>query len=166
MLKMLSVWAWLMLFSRYTFTFTSAFSCVISRLNSWRISSANPRRNSAMNAVEMAAKAIRPLRRIAVNVSRTNRETLGAIAVHPPRLVPDHRPVGELHDPPAHRVDDGVVMGGHHHRGPRAVDPVQELHDVDRRRRVQVPGGLVGQQDQRPVDERAGDGHALLLAAG
>ncbi len=28
------------------------------------------------------------------------------------------------------------------------------------------PGGLVGEHDQRTVDERAGDGHALLLATG
>jgi hypothetical protein len=27
-----------------------------------------------------------------------------------------------------------------------------------------LPRGLVGEQEQRPVDERAGDGHALLLA--
>src|SRR5438094_7760331 len=141
MLKMLSVWAWLMLFSRYTLTLTSALSWVISRLNSCRISSANPSRNSAMNAVEMAAKAIRPLRRIAVNVSRTYSEALGAIPVHPPRLIPDHRSVRELDDPTAHRVDDGVVVRGHHHRRAGPVDPVQELHDVDRRGRVEVAGG-------------------------
>ena len=29
-----------------------------------------------------------------------------------------------------------------------------------------LPGGLVGQQDQRPVDEGPGDRHPLLLAAG
>ena len=33
-------------------------------------------------------------------------------------------------------------------------------------RRVEVAGGLVGQQDRRPVDEGAGDRDALLLAAG
>ena len=32
--------------------------------------------------------------------------------------------------------------------------------------RVQRTGGLVGQQDRRLVDQRAGDGHALLLATG
>ena len=31
--------------------------------------------------------------------------------------------------------------------------------------RVQVAGGLVGQQQARPADQRAGDGDALLLAA-
>ena len=32
--------------------------------------------------------------------------------------------------------------------------------------RVEVPGRLVGEQDQRPVDERPGDRHALLLTTG
>ena len=33
-------------------------------------------------------------------------------------------------------------------------------------RRVQVAGGFVGQNDGRLVDQGAGDGHPLLLAAG
>ena len=32
--------------------------------------------------------------------------------------------------------------------------------------RVEVAGGLVGEEHGGPGDERAGDGHALLLAAG
>ena len=32
--------------------------------------------------------------------------------------------------------------------------------------RVEVAGRLVGEHDRRPADERAGDGHALALAAG
>ncbi len=32
--------------------------------------------------------------------------------------------------------------------------------------RVEVAGGLVGQEDERTVDEGPGDGHPLLLAAG
>src|SRR5699024_12254716 len=35
-----------------------------------------------------------------------------------------------------------------------------------RSRRVDVSGGLVGQQDLRAVDEGARDGHALLLTTG
>jgi hypothetical protein len=42
----------------------------------------------------------------------------------------------------------------------------EERRDADRRGRVEVPGGLVGQQDRRAVDEGARDRHALLLAAG
>ena len=72
----------------------------------------------------------------------------------------------ELDDAPAHRVDDALVVGGHHHRRPGAVDAIEEPHDPDGRGRVEVSGRLVGEQDQRAVDERAGDRHPLLLAAG
>jgi hypothetical protein len=56
---------------------------------------------------------------------------------------------------------------GHHHDGrPGPVDPVEQPHDLDRRVRVQVAGGLVGEQDQRPVDERPRHRDTLLLTAG
>ena len=42
---------------------------------------------------------------------------------------------------------------------------LQQLHDLDARLAVQCAGGLVGQQDVGVVDEGAGDGHALHLAA-
>ena len=67
---------------------------------------------------------------------------------------------------PAHRVDDALVVGGHHDRGSGAVDAIEQAHDADRRRRVEVSGRLVGEQDQRTVHERARDRHALLLTAG
>jgi hypothetical protein len=81
-------------------------------------------------------------------------------------LVADDRAAVELDHPAAHRVDDGAVVGGHDHRGAGAVDAVEQAHDADRGGRVEVAGGLVGQQDQRPVHEGPGDRHALLLAAG
>ena len=88
------------------------------------------------------------------------------LAVHSARLVPDHLAVLELDDPLAHGVDDGGVVRGHDHGGPGPVDAVEHLHDADRGGRVDVAGGLVGQQDHRPVDERAGHRDPLLLAAG
>ena len=42
---------------------------------------------------------------------------------------------------------------------------LQQLHDLDARLTVQCAGGLVGQQDVGVIDEGAGDGHALHLAA-
>ena len=42
----------------------------------------------------------------------------------------------------------------------------QQLHDLLARFGVQVAGRLVGHDDGRVVDQRAGDGHALLLPAG
>ena len=55
-------------------------------------------------------------------------------------------------------------MGGHDHGGAGLVDAVQQAHDPDGRVGIEVPGGLVGQQDQGPVDEGPGDRHPLLLA--
>ena len=81
-------------------------------------------------------------------------------------LVADDLAVVQLDDALAHRVDDLLVVRGHHDGGAGAVDGVQHLHDAQRRSRVEVAGGLVGQQDLRMVHVGAGDGHALLLAAG
>ena len=53
-----------------------------------------------------------------------------------------------------------------HDGGAGAVDAVEDAHDADGGRRVEVPGGLVGEQDQRSVHERAGDRDPLLLTTG
>ena len=59
-----------------------------------------------------------------------------------------------------------MVVGGHQHRRSGAVDPFEQIHDVLAGLGVEVARRLVGQQHQRPVDERAGDGDTLLLTAG
>src|SRR4029453_13294333 len=46
-----------------------------------------------------------------------------------------------------------------------AVQRAQHVHDLVRRARIEIAGGLVGQDHARPVDERAGDRDPLLLAA-
>ncbi len=66
----------------------------------------------------------------------------------------------------AHGVDDLLVVRGHDDGGSRAVDGVQHLHDAERGGRIEVAGGLVGEQDLRMVHICAGDGHTLRLAAG
>ena len=91
---------------------------------------------------------------------------LGPVAVDALLLVADHVPVLELDHAPAHHVDDARVVRGHHDGRAGAVDPVEQRHDPLAGGGVDVPGRLVGEQDQRPVDEGAGDGHALLLATG
>src|SRR5262245_20745076 len=145
-----------------TSTFASTLCAILFTSRCTRI--APPSRKSAMNAVEMAAKTTNPLRRNACRVSLRKYSTLRTVPVHPPLLVADNLPARELDHPSAHRVDDGVVVGGHVHGSARSIDAVEQLHDVDRRRSVQVPRGLVGQQDERTVHERAGDRDALLLA--
>src|SRR2546423_1373979 len=92
---------------------------------------------------------------------------VGALsAVDAAGLVPHDLAALDLDDPAAHLVDDVGVVRDHDHRGTGAVDPVQEPHDLDRGVRVEVSGGLVGEQDQRPVDERPGHRDPLLLTTG
>ena len=78
----------------------------------------------------------------------------------------DDQPVGEKERP----VGDGGrlrVVGHHDERLAEGVDRLaQEVEDLLARRRVEVAGRLVGEDDHRLQDERAGDGHALLLASG
>src|SRR6185312_11671925 len=87
-------------------------------------------------------------------------------AVDAARLVAGDDPAVELDDATAHGVDDVVVVRCHDDRGAGAVDPLEQQHDPLAGLRVEVAGGLVGQQHQRAVDERTGDGDPLLLAPG
>ena len=58
------------------------------------------------------------------------------------------------------------VVRDHADRGAAAVQLAQQLHHRLAVLRVEVPGGLVGEQDRGLPDQRARHGHALLLAAG
>ena len=49
---------------------------------------------------------------------------------------------------------------------PPAVDLLEKGDDLERQLRVEVAGGLVGQEDLRVVDDGPGDGHPLLFAVG
>ena len=49
---------------------------------------------------------------------------------------------------------------------PLIVEFLEHAHDLDAGLAVEVAGRFVGQQEGRLVDQGAGDGHALLLAAG
>ena len=57
-------------------------------------------------------------------------------------------------------------MGDEHDGAPLGSGVAQQAEHDLRRSRVQVAGGLVGQQDGRVAHQRPGDGEALLLAAG
>src|SRR3954471_10365215 len=81
-------------------------------------------------------------------------------AVHASGLVADDPPALDLDDPAAHLVDDVGVVRDHHDRRAGPVDPVQQPHDLDGGVGVEVSRRLVGQQDQRPVDERPRHGDA------
>ena len=76
------------------------------------------------------------------------------------------RPVGEVE----HAVGDrggARLVRDHHDRLAELLDRVtQELEDLGARRRVEVAGRLVREDDVRLRDERTGDRDALLLATG
>ena len=61
----------------------------------------------------------------------------------------------------------GVIVRDHQHRRAQAVvQIVNQLQDLRAGVGVQIAGGLIGKQNRREDAERAGDGHALALAAG
>ena len=79
-----------------------------------------------------------------------------------------------LHEVPiTHRNDPAAAFGrfrgvGDHNDGlpGAAVDLPQKAHDIGAGFRVEITGGLVGEENSGIADERAGDCHTLLLAAG
>src|SRR3954453_22311375 len=83
-----------------------------------------------------------------------------------PRAVRNALAVVDHDEPARHRGGDRLV-GDHDHRLAELVDgAAQQAEHLLGGVRVQVAGRLVGEQHGRPVHERAGDGDALLLAAG
>ena len=68
-------------------------------------------------------------------------------------------------DRPAHLRGDVGLVGDEDDGAARGVEVVQEGEDVRGRGRVEVAGGLVGQEERGLGHECPGDGDALLLAA-
>src|SRR5450755_4659492 len=136
-----------------------------------------PNRVREMKTVMIPAIVIMTLRWSEISVSRTKylrrdkveafpAQESGADSVDTAGLVTHEHAVVELDDAAAHRVDDALIVCRHHHRRAGAIDAIEQAHDADGRRGVEVSGGLVGEEDQRPVDERSRDRHPLLLTAG
>ena len=99
-----------------------------------------------------------------------------ACTFHAPVFAPSRGPsgLGRLDDAAGPKVQDavhpgrelGIVGGDERREAGRAHEVEQHREDPVRRLGVEVAGGLVGEEERRPVDQRAGDGDALLLAAG
>ena len=62
-------------------------------------------------------------------------------------------------------ADFGVVRDEHDGDALLCIETLEHLEDFHRRDGIEVAGGFIGKQDIRTVDEGAGDGDALLLAA-
>ena len=70
-------------------------------------------------------------------------------------------------DPVADFLDDIHLVGDDHHGDAQLlVQLLQQIQNRQGRGGVQGGGGLVAEQDLRVVGQGAGDGDALLLAAG
>ena len=77
----------------------------------------------------------------------------------------DDPAVGQEHDGVGVGGGDGVV-GDHHDGLAHVVDgPPHEAEDLGAAARVEVAGGLVGEDHLGPAGQRPGHGHPLLLAA-
>src|SRR5262249_51973044 len=63
-------------------------------------------------------------------------------------------------------LGEAGIVSPHADRGAAAVELLKKVHPRLAVDRVEVAGGLVGEQDERLSADRAGDGHALLLTAG
>src|SRR6056297_529853 len=66
----------------------------------------------------------------------------------------------------AHAADQVQVVRGDHQRHPHIVEALEQAHGLQREFRIEVAGGLVGDQQRGAADDGAGDAHPLLLAAG
>ena len=96
---------------------------------------------------------------------RQRRELLRRIARMNGLLIPLDAPVPERDRAGRVLRDVGLVRDEHDREAALAVQPLEDVHHLDARARVEVARRLVGQQDRRAVDERTRDGDALLLSA-
>ncbi len=60
---------------------------------------------------------------------------------------------------------DIVLVRDQHDGVALLVQPLEQAHDFDTGRGVQISSGLVGQKNRRIVHQRAGNGDALALSA-
>ena len=69
---------------------------------------------------------------------------------------------------PAIGVPGDLLVVGHQDEGDVAggVEITEDIDDLLAGARVEIAGRLVGHQNGRPVGQRPGNGHPLLLAAG
>ena len=77
-----------------------------------------------------------------------------------------NQPVGKLDDARGIFRDDALVRDDDDREPPFLVKRMEGRHDVDARLGVEIPGGLVREQETGAVDQRARNGDALLLSTG
>src|SRR3954468_19925540 len=167
-----TIWSWVA--STRRLTWTSTFCSVKSSADSspvWMIQ--KPASSTSIRTiVAVAARLIRAFRQKPCQARRMLKTMKPIIprsvcpVVRAADLVADHPTLLERDDALAEGGDDVRVVGGHQDGDAELVDPEEELDDLPADERVEVAGGLVGDDQARVVDERARDRRALLLAAG
>src|SRR5713226_4835317 len=71
----------------------------------------------------------------------------------------------ERHRPSSGAPNELALVGGDNDGGAAGVDLAEQIHDLERQIGIEVAGRLIGEDEVRIVDERAGNRDALLLAA-
>ena len=79
-------------------------------------------------------------------------------------IVPDDLAVAHL-QPARERARDLFVVGDQHEGRPFQRELVQKVDHLFAGFRVEVPGGLIGKDDDGPLGDRASDRDSLALAA-
>src|SRR3954451_6198126 len=129
-------------------------------------------RSSISTMVTTAAIVMTRLRHRPWNARRSEKPTNriiripSVLAVIAADLVAYDAPGFEGDHALAQRGHDLGVVRGHQHGRAQVVDSEQQLDDFPADQRVEVSGRLVGDDQSRSVDHRAGDRGPLLLAAG
>jgi hypothetical protein len=81
-------------------------------------------------------------------------------------LVTNNHSSIELHNASTHRINNPTIVCSHHDRRARAVDPIEQPHNALTSAGVKVPGWFVSHENERPIHERPGNRHTLLLTTG
>src|ERR671912_442062 len=121
-------------------------------------SSPSPKTRMQMNVVVTAVMLMSTFKRRFLRASARKNPRLNLIGVSPLHPVADDAPLLQGDNSLAHHVDHLPVVGRDHNGGAYAVDPVQELHDADAGRGVEVARRLVGDEYGRLGYEGAGYG--------
>src|SRR5262245_18692054 len=102
---------------------------------------------------------------IAIIQHRQGLEFFGGVALVKHRLVASDLAVAEDDDAPRVFGDVVLVSDDQERDATFSVEPLEDLHDLDRSAAVERAGRLVGQDDRRMIDQRSRDCDALLLSA-
>src|SRR4051812_33201072 len=80
--------------------------------------------------------------------------------------VRDDTTVAQADHPLRSRSETAIVRHEHDRRARFAIDRLEQLDDASARVTIEITCWLVSEENAWCIDERAGDGDALLLAAG